>query len=293
MNGPWNLHLTYTVPHDGIIANREGRIRHKKCDEAKPACSQCSNTGRRCDFLSPSNQHSARSISARVCIATLVRMDNVQSALSMGAKVVQRVPPTQVSPAEHLRQLSPVDAGLFDFFRFICAPEFSLYFQSPLWRGFVFQAVQTEPWAFYAALAISALSREHYTPGHSVNVRGLSAKSFFDYATIRYNQAIRCLNKRIERAVESAELAVLGSILFVTIEFLQQTHSTHQFSGRTASPNYILTHIQGGVAILRNLATSSGKLSHNAQHMNVALEVLKYQLEQFYGFQKSREDKIQ
>lgn len=203
----------------------------------------------------------------------------------MGTKVDQQVPPAQAPPAEHLRQLSPVDASLFDYFRIICASEFSLYFQSPLWREFVVQAGQTEPWAFYAALAISALSREHYAPGHGVNVRGLSAKSFFEYATIRYNQAIQCLNKRIERAVESAELAVLGSILFVTIEFLRQPHLTHQVSGRTAFPNYILTHLQGGMAILRSLAISSGKLSHNAQHMNVALEALKYQLEQFYSFQ--------
>jgi hypothetical protein len=104
-------------------------MRRKKCDEVRPACSQCQDTGRKCDFL---------------------------------PLVVQR--PLALKLGHD--PLCDIDVVHFEYFRDVCAPEFALYFELALWERFVLEAC-TEPCIGHAALAIGALSRIHYRPGES------------------------------------------------------------------------------------------------------------------------------
>lgn len=100
------------------------RIRHKKCDELKPACSPCVNTQRVCDFLS----------------------------LQPRTELCQK-PCTELGDHEILH---------FDYFKTVCTREFSLYFEDPMWEGIILQIASTEPCMQHAALAIGALSRYHH-----------------------------------------------------------------------------------------------------------------------------------
>jgi hypothetical protein len=151
-------------------------MRRKKSDEVKPACSQCQETGRKCDFL---------------------------------PLIVQR-PLTQklgCSP------LSDIDVAHFEYFRDVCAPEFALYFELPLWERFVLEAC-TEPCIGHAALAIGALSRIHYRPDESTSLAA-------EYSIKHYNMAIRQLNNFLDASTRSLELAIMASIVFIVIEVLQ------------------------------------------------------------------------
>jgi hypothetical protein len=104
-------------------------MRRKKCDEVRPACSQCQDTGRKCDFL---------------------------------PLIVQR----RLAPKLGCGPLCDIDVVHFEYFRDVCAPEFALYFESALWERYVLEAC-TEPCIGHAALAIGALSKIHYRPSES------------------------------------------------------------------------------------------------------------------------------
>jgi hypothetical protein len=79
------------------------RIRRKKCDEIKPACLQCVDTGRRCDFSSFTPQS--------------------LTGLKLGCG-----------------PLLDFEVLYFEYFRAVCVPEFSFYFQDALWGEILLQA---------------------------------------------------------------------------------------------------------------------------------------------------------
>src|ERR1700761_9193893 len=95
----------------------------------------------------------------------------------------------------------------FTYFRTICAPDFTLYFELPIWEGLVLQAATTEPAIYHAALAISALSRIRCHPDHSGFLSNLELELF---AITQYNLAIRTLNQALDESNRSKELAVLA-----------------------------------------------------------------------------------
>lgn len=206
------------------------RIRHKKCDEKKPSCTQCSTTGRHCDFeKSPTH--------------------NIPNCSSL--------PP----------YFDNQSTSLFDFFRYICAKDYALFFNSPQWEGLVLCAIFHESFAYHAALATSILTRMHYTGSHR-DTRPI------EYANHHYSLAIRYLNSRLDEGWHTAELAVLGSILFVNIEFLRATEI------QTRRQNLIGLHVQGGLAILRTLQSRTTRpcLTRSWEVFEDALEQIRAQL---------------
>lgn len=101
---------------------RTCKHRHKKCDEAKPSCSQCVSAKWTCDFVSSPTQ-----LYQRPCI-------NLHE-----------------SDVQHL-----------NYFKTVCTREFVLYFEDSLWEVIILQAALTEPCIQHATLALSSLSRSRY-----------------------------------------------------------------------------------------------------------------------------------
>lgn len=155
---------------------------------------------------------------------------------------------------------------------------------SPVWEHLIMYTAQMQNWVFNAILAISALTREHYYGTQWWCELGMSC-SLEDYATYQYSQAIRHLNSQLNETTESAELALLGSILFVTIEFLQVPQSNHRGESNPeamAVPNLVTTHLNGGLAILRDLkARPEARALPHVSYLEVALHIIENQLLQF------------
>jgi len=82
------------------------------------------------------------------------------------------------------------------------------------------QATYTEPCMMHAALAIAALSRNHYLPNEPKATK-YPVQSVGGYAIQQYNLAIHKLNNRLDTSPQSRELAILGSIVFIVIESLE------------------------------------------------------------------------
>lgn len=260
------------------MTDKEHRTRRKKCDEKKPACSRCIQAGWKCDFLFIlSQEYTTRyttmldTVEASNSLSPQHRVASPWEELAHGdfARVMSTLP-------SHLRNLNWLQAGLFDYFQAVCAPEFSLYYQSNIWEGLILQIVYSEPWALKAALSISTLTRSHYTPGE-VN---LLAASPFEYAMVCYSQAIIMLNGILGTSANGSYQAVIGAIIFVTVEFLQQTPIPADNAKTGRVQNHVHTHIQGGLAILRH-----GQPRQGLEYLREALGLLQYQEQQFNSFQ--------
>ena len=130
----------------------------------------------------------------------------------------------------------------FEYFRVVCIPEFSLYFQEVMWETIVLQAISSEPCMRHAALAISALTRSRYHPSEAGDAP-YQIESAIEYSMKQYNLAIQKLNKRLDISTQSWELAILGSIIFTAFEALQghdnrvQMHLRSAFAILEAHPN--------------------------------------------------------
>jgi len=223
----------------GNLAYQCHRIRHKKCDEARPSCIQCSSTGRCCDFASES---------------CYIGSDLLPSSL-----------PTY-GPSR-----SSFEANLFDFFRLVCAKEFALLFGNPLWENLVLSTAHAEPSMYHATLAISALSRMHYSTAENFSDLGYNC-SVNEYSLLQYNLAIQFLNTRLDGSAQSAWLAVLGSIIFINIDFLRG-----QFTLTSV-------HLCGGLSLVQDLK----HISHNTECFEDALHQIRDQVTGLDVFTKAQ-----
>ena len=138
-----------------------------------------------------------------------------------------------------------------DLFKHVCAPEFALLFEAPFWERLLINLAYSDVWAAHAAIATSVLTRLDYFP--AISHRRSLAKEL-ECALFHYTAAIRHLNIRLNESPGMAELAVIGSIMFINIEHLQ----------RVGNPNrarpiglpvqcFASWHLQGGLAIVRNM----------------------------------------
>ena len=124
-----------------------------------------------------------------------------------------------------------------EYFQVVCAEEFSLFFELPVWKSIILQATLAEPALHHAALAIGALTRSRYHPDiwHTPSAIAFSIR--------HYSMAIQDLRYRLGGSSQSLELAVLTSVVFSYIEFLLGLDSRAEM------------HIQAGCAILEHLHT--------------------------------------
>jgi hypothetical protein len=163
--------------------------------------------------------------------------------------------PKAIIPRISSNVLHPSEAYHFEYFRDICAPEFALYFELHSWSNFVLQAAYREPSMWHAALAISALSRRHYVPNKS----GYEDKLLYEYGVKQYNYAIQNLNRRLDCSTQSLELAILASIVFITIEVLQGHNDKVQI------------HLRCAFAILKTQPKAITKFAMNENFGSISL----------------------
>lgn len=165
-----------------------------------------------------------------------------------------------------LHGMNDMEAGLFEYYCHVCIRDLVLFCQDEAWSSIVFARCLVEASIYHAAVATAVLSRSHYCPG--APWPGVpKALSATHYANMQYNQAILALNRRLDAKPESAELAVVGSILFVNIEFLRG------FDGLTAAQKLVPVHVEGGSAILERIENC--QIKNNLRH---AMQQVRMQL---------------
>lgn len=218
------------------------RIRHKKCDESRPACFRCSSTGRQCDFILPAQPH-----------RNLLLEDDVEDDLSLA----RFIPVSLRHPAgSSLDLVSRFEFIQFEFFRLVCAPEYGIFFETPSWESLVLRSAFTEPCIYHAALAIGASTWHHYSPVSHWYDPATRARSAAEYSTIQYNLAIHCLNARLGSSApgrDLTKLTILSAILFINIEFLRREQVSSFYEG------FISRHLHGATCLLQDLKCRFGE----------------------------------
>ncbi|GAB1730391.1 hypothetical protein NU195Hw_g1603t1 [Hortaea werneckii] len=195
------------------------KTRRVKCDEARPACNRCTNTGRKCDGYDAEQQ--------------LLPIDKAKAA-PVGRQMYS------------IESTNKGERRAFDFFLDCAGKSLAGNLDFNFWCGTVLQLAQTEPFIFDSVVAISTLYEHpqylqtfspkrgdvvHQPIGDGMKTPALQTghprtvpttiNEHRAYALKSYNQAMQTFRERVEAGKASPALVLLSSVLFVCIELIQ------------------------------------------------------------------------
>ncbi|CEL04582.1 hypothetical protein ASPCAL05710 [Aspergillus calidoustus] len=139
------------------------------------------------------------------------------------------------------RPLTETELLHMEYFHLICAKEFALFFDLPVWEDLILQQTHRETFLHHAALAIGALSRSRYH--HLVTSTTWQLPNAIPFSIRQYGLAIQTLHSRLQgdQSFQGLELAALASVVFSQIEFLLGMDSQ------------LKVHLRAGCAVLEEL----------------------------------------
>ncbi|RDW87155.1 Zn(II)2Cys6 transcription factor [Aspergillus mulundensis] len=202
------------------------KIRHVKCDETKPYCTQCQSSGRKCDGY-----------------------DNV-SQTQLRQRITERHQPLNrnVLSADHrliLRQESPTERRYVDFFNTRTSHAFSGFYDSKLWSYLIPQFGEYEPSVRHAITAIGAIHERvelsaAEEAGDAVVLREGGSAPTERFVLEEYNKSIQTLVKSLSAQSRGGniDLTLTACCLFICLEMLRGNRKE------------ALDHIEAGLRII-------------------------------------------
>ncbi|PWY68511.1 hypothetical protein BO94DRAFT_527638 [Aspergillus sclerotioniger CBS 115572] len=180
---------------------RTCRMRHVKCDETPGMCQRCTSTGRKCDGYDSQRLPSRRTTTAL-------------ADLSPGI-------------AHRFRwKLTSDEQRCISFFQNRVGPSIVGYFDCVLWQRLVLQISQSEPAAFHAVVAFSAVYADYET-------RGLPRKpDEMDNSLQRFalDQCARAYSRLNSRSASQDpglhDITLVCCVLFIMVEWMRGQYST-------------------------------------------------------------------
>ena len=176
-------------------------MRHVKCDETPGMCQRCTSTGRKCDGYDSQRLPSRRTTGAL----------------------------TELAPgiAHRFRwKLTSDEKRCISFFQNRVGPSIVGYFDCVLWQRLVLQLSQSEPAAFHAVVAFSAVYADYET-------RGLPRKpDEMDNSLQRFalDQCARAYSRLNSRSASQdpglRDITLVCCVLFVMIEWMRGQYTT-------------------------------------------------------------------
>lgn len=195
------------------------RTRKVKCDEAKPNCQRCVNTGRKCDGYSSDILSSNRNL-----------------------EVIQRLSTNIPGSSEEKRG--------FHFFVRNTATELSGYYDSSFWARLILAASTQEPSLRHAVIAIGALHEDFSQKqllGSACSARPTLTPNEYgtDFALSQYSKAIAALRRSLSNGKQEPLTALMSCLLFVCFDSLRGWFES------------AMVHLQSGIRILRDIRKTS------------------------------------
>ncbi|PMD45407.1 hypothetical protein L207DRAFT_524776 [Hyaloscypha variabilis F] len=212
--------------------------RRIKCDEAKPACKRCIDSGVSCTgyFSVPAADTQPQSTKKEL----LPLIPAVAKRLSV------------ICPPSQLEGSSDEDKRTFRFFCSETGPMLSGYFDADFWNHFLIQFSHHSPAIWHSVLALSAFHEQRLLSEDPT--RGNVDFFHRRYALQQYNQAIDHLTGRVSTGKATTEIVLMCCLLFINIETL------------LGNIPGALIHVCGGIQIVRSWKqdranTASSRLS--------------------------------
>lgn len=201
------------IPHSLTRAHSH-RKRHRKCDEQKPSCQNCTRAGWTCDFLTGPQNPEPKPAKARGKSkkkqqqqGQSKQQQQQQTASSSALTLSSR------GPNSFIADLSADELVKLDLFANVAVKAMGISLNAPFLERIMLRAVQTEPCMLHAALSWSGLTRHVYWVGDRAS-RALSERQGFEH----YNKSIQIL-RRMPRNRRTTELAMLASHIYGSIDF--------------------------------------------------------------------------
>ncbi|KAH8805480.1 hypothetical protein F5884DRAFT_799421 [Xylogone sp. PMI_703] len=193
------------------------RIRKVKCDEGRPSCKRCKDTGRTCDGYA----------------APAVMQGQTSQQPVLQHRVKQK---TDIQTDVTLLSIAgtPEERRFLDFFNRHTAPALSGTFDGSFWTYLLPQLSQSEPAIRHALQAVGSLHAQYEAINDPWQKKCVTSHQF---ALQQYNRAISSLKQRIS-SQESAEVALMCCVLFICLECLR------------GNREWALSHLQNGLNIL-------------------------------------------
>jgi Fungal Zn(2)-Cys(6) binuclear cluster domain len=212
------------------------RIRHVKCDEAKPECLKCTSTGRKCDGYAPiPDQHrirwptsgflSSNSRSSSAGGTPGPRDNSFDDITKQNFQIIPFRAPhgySKPSPSPE-RQLIPFlgtieERRALQFFIHRCAPRLSGLHSESFWLGNALKFGLSEPTIRDAVMAVSAMYEYQTMAGISPMA---TDDTNLEFALTSYNRAIRSLILVAQEKPHSILVPTVAAIIFVCIEHMR------------------------------------------------------------------------
>ncbi|ELQ44617.1 hypothetical protein M0657_000860 [Pyricularia oryzae] len=204
----------------GVNKTRSGcqtcKKRHRKCDEQKPSCQNCTRAGWTCDFLTGPQNPEPKPAKARGKSKkkqqqqgqSKQQQQQQQQTASSSALIL-----SSRGPNSFIADLSADELVKLDLFANVAVKAMGISLNAPFLERIMLRAAQTEPCMLHAALSWSGLTRHVYWVGDRAS-RALSERQGFEH----YNKSIQIL-RRMPRNRRTTELAMLASHIYGSIDF--------------------------------------------------------------------------
>ncbi|KAL4895174.1 hypothetical protein BDV59DRAFT_174590 [Aspergillus ambiguus] len=198
------------------------KIRHKRCDEAKPICANCSKTGRICDgYIDP---------------LTGGRVGGHATAVSRIHCFGPRIPIANEQEAQGFR-----------FFQAATEIQLDAALQNHGWAPPFLQLAHQDPAICHAVIATGIMSKRYqinelFTPWN------VQANSLYQSALGQYCKAVAYFRSQLEKSLQSEQVS-LGNVaaccvLLIIFEFMQ------------GNADGLLTHLRSAIKLAESVSES-------------------------------------
>jgi hypothetical protein len=219
------------------------RIRRVKCDEAKPSCTRCTSTGRKCDGYQgkkPGEDY----------FQTGTHHHTLTSTISSA--------PGSPNSTADLRALQ--------YFQQKAAPALAASFDSDFWNTIVLQVSDNQTPVRSAVIAFSSL-HESFERGILYGPGGIPSDGNHLLALRKYNIAVQQTAQLLNlKDPDSCRVALVSCLLFVCLELLQNNYAR------------AIDHLIAGLRMI-HFSENAGEDAH----LPTSLSTLSDSLKQFFG----------
>ncbi|KAI5244495.1 hypothetical protein E4T43_03830 [Aureobasidium subglaciale] len=218
------------------------KIRKVKCDEERPFCKRCTDTGRKCDGYAVQPDKKLIKLAANKpestpCSAAPRRPSppgtNTSRAVRRLAPATLVIDPAFISPA-----LSSEDKPWVEFFSMRTGPALSNIFSHSFWSFTLPQLSVSEPVIRHALIAVGSAHARFEAEARDNQLVRIAVPHNF---TLRhYNEAIRLLQRHLSNDPTATDFALLCCLIFISLECI--------YGNRTL----VIDHLQNGLNLLRS-----------------------------------------
>jgi len=219
-----------------------------KCDEEKPYCKRCTDTGRKCDGYAVQPERktvkSATPLDRAVVPSTQKRPSLTTTSASNRA--VRRLAPAKliVDAAFLSPAVSGEESPWIEFFSMRTGPALSNVLSHSFWSFDLPQLSASEPAIRHALIALSsAHARFEADAANNQIVQNAIDPNF---VLRHYNEAIKQLKIHLSRDPGSLDIAMLCCLLFISLECI--------YGNRIL----VIDHLQNGLNMLRSSLVQDG-----------------------------------